>query len=164
MRGITGILCLLIMLMSAPSFAQISTASKSKKAQQQDPQRELDEQLASKCFQNQEYEKAKELYHQLFKKKGATQHFNQYVECLLRLGEFNTAEEELKRFIRSNPSYGKSKIDLVYVYTNNGKQDKADEMLREILKGLPDNKNSILNIQNMFRSRMLYNAALAVLS
>lgn len=137
------------MLASSPLFAQNNS--------------ELNEQLASKCFQEHEYEKAKELYLQLYQQKSQANHFNQYLECLLRLGDYDTAEHELKRFIRNNPNYWKAKVDLVYVYTNNGNTDKADNLLKEILKGIPNNKNSINNISNMFRSRMLYNAALAIL-
>ena len=149
MRRFFGFLCLLVMLAPITALAQNN--------------RELNEQLASKCFQDKEYEKAKELYQQLYKQKSQTSHFNQYVECLLRLGDYDTAEHELKKFIRSNPNYWKSKIDLVYVYANNGKNEQANNLLKEILKGVPNNKNSISNISNMFRSRLLYDAALAVL-
>ena len=132
-------------------------------AQIKDAQTEVEQQMASKCFQNQDYEHARDIYQALFKKKGQTQYFNQYVECLLRLGNYEDAEKELVRFIRSNPNYWKSKVDLVYVYTNEGKNKKADELFKEILKGLPNNRNSILNIENLFRGRMLYNYAMGVL-
>ena len=163
MRRTTAFLCLLLLLMAAPSVAQVSSSTKSKKTQQQDPNHDINEKLASQHFQNQDYEKAKELYLELYKKKGQTQHFNQYVECLIRLGEYESAEKELKKFIRSNPSSSKSKIDLMYIYTKNNQQDKANDLLDELLKGLPDNKNTINNINNMMRSRMLYDAALQVL-
>ena len=163
MRRTTAFLCLFALLLTIPSFAQISNENKPQKTQQQNPQRDINEQLASQCFQNQEYEKAKELYRDLYQKKGQIQSFNQYVECLIRLGEYDTAEIELKKYIRNNPSQWKPKIDLIYVYSNNGMQDKAQDLFNEILKGLPNNKNSINNICNMLRSRMLYNAALDVL-
>jgi tetratricopeptide (TPR) repeat protein len=149
MRRLTGFLCLLVMLATSPVFAQNN--------------RELNEQLASKCFQDKEYEKAKELYLQLYKDKSQANYFNQYLECLLRLGDYDNAERELKKFIRNNPNNWKSKVDLVYVYSNSGQNDKANDILKEILKGIPNNKNSINNISSMFRSRMLYNDALAVL-
>jgi len=149
MRRIAGFICMLILLMATSVSAQNN--------------RELNRQLASKCFQNQEYDKAKDLYLQLYKEKPQTQYFNQYVECMIRLGEFDNAEKELKKYIRSNPNNWKAKVDLIYVYTKKGQQDKADDLFNELLKGIPDNKNSISNINNLFRSRMLYNYALAVL-
>ena len=128
-----------------------------------DPQTEVEVQLASKSFQNQDYEQARDLYHNLFKKKGQTQYFNQYVECLLRLGDYAQAEKELQRFIRSNPNLSKSKVDLVYAYQCDGETKKAEALFDEILKGLPDNRNSIVNLENQFRSRSLNTYAMAVL-
>lgn len=162
MRRTIVFFCLLVMLTAVPSFAQVGTSTKAKKTQQ-NPQRDINEQLASQLFQNQEYEKARDLYYELYKKKGQNQHFSQYTECLIRLGDYDTAEQELKKYIRNNASQWKPKIDLLYIYTNNGQKNKADDLLKEILKGLPDNKNSISNISNMMRSRMLYDATLAVL-
>ena len=132
-------------------------------AQNKDAQTEVDQQLASKCIQSQDYEQARDLYQALFKKKGQAQYFNQYVECLMRLGNYDQAEKELLHFIRSNPNYWKSKVDLVYAYTNDGKTKKADELFKEIQKGLPNNRNSILNVENLFRSRMLYQYAMEIL-
>ena len=132
-------------------------------AQTKEVQTEVSLQLASKFFQSQDYEKARELYKELFKKKGQTQYFNQYVECLLRMGDYSQAEKELQHFIRKNPTYWKSKVDLVYTYITEGKNNQADDLFHEILKGIPDNRNSILNIENLFRSRMLYEQAMKIL-
>ena len=147
MRRIAGFICLLLIAVSVSAQNQ----------------RDLNEQLASKYFQEQEYEKARDLYQQLFQQKSQTAHFNQYVECLIRLGDLGNAEQELRRFIRKNPNSWKAKVDLVYVLYNSNQKDKADDLLNEMLKGIPTSKNSINNIGNMFRGRQLYNAALAVL-
>lgn len=128
-----------------------------------DAQTEVEQQLASKSFQSQDYEQARDLYYNLYKKKGQTQYFNQYVECLFRLSNYEQAEKELQRFIRNNPNYWKAKVDLVYAYRNNDKEKKAEELFDEILKGLPNNQNSILNIENLFRSRLLNNYAMEIL-
>ena len=147
MRRIAGFICLLLIAVSVSAQNQ----------------RDLNEQLASKYFQEQEYEKARDLYQQLYQQKSQTAHFNQYVECLIRLGDLGNAEQELRRFIRKNPNSWKAKVDLVYVLYNSNQKDKADDLLNEMLKGIPTSKNSINNIGNMFRGRQLYNAALAVL-
>lgn len=152
MRKIACILCLLVFLTPTIHYAQ------NKGAQQQ-----VDEQLASKLFQKQDYEQAKALYKQLYQQKNQTHHFNQYVECLLRLSEFETAEKELNSFLRKNPNYLKSKVDLVYAYQCDGKKKKAEQQFNSILNQLPDNQNSINNIANMLRGRMLNDYAIAVL-
>lgn len=152
MRKTVCLLCFLSLFLIVPSTAQ-----------NKDAQFHFDEQLASKSFQSQDYEQAKDLYRELYKKQGQVHHFNQYVECLMRLGSFDDAEKELKSFIRKNPSSGKARIDLIYVYTQANKRDKADELFNQILKDLPDNKNTILNISNMLRGRMLNDYAVTVL-
>ena len=152
MRATARLLCVLALILTAPAFAQ-----------NKDPQRQVDEQLANSCYQNKEYEKAQELFQQLYQKYGQVNHFNLYVECLMRLGDFDQAEKELKSFIRKNPSYGKARIDLLYVYVSNGKRNKADDLFNDILNNLPENKNSIINISNMLRGRMLNDYAMAVL-
>ena len=149
MRKITLVVCFLALLSWLPSMAQNDT--------------QVEEKLASGFFQNQEYDKAKEVYQQLYKKKSQAHHFNQYIECMIRLGEYDDAEKELKSYLRKNPTAWKSKIDLIYIYTNNQKSEQADKLFEEILKDLPDNRNSILNICNMFRSRLLNNYALRIL-
>lgn len=150
MRKTALVLCLLTLLLHLPCPAQNN--------------QQVEEQLASSLFQKQDYEKAKEVYHELFKKKSQTHHFNQYVECMIRLREFDEAEKELKSFIRKNPNAWKSKIDLVYVYANSQQQDKADKLFNEILRDLPDNRNNILNISNMLRGRLLNEYALQILN
>ena len=126
-------------------------------------QRALDEQLASTLFQSQDYEQAGDLYRKLYKDSKQAYLFNQYIECLFRMGSYDEAERELKSFIRNNANSWRAKVDLVYSYRNNNKQDKAKQLFDEILKGLPDSRNSILNISNLFRSRMLYDLSLAIL-
>ena len=152
MRKAAYFLCFLVTLLSSPAWTQ-----------NKEPQQQLDEQIASKAFQSQDYEQAKEVYRQLYEKKSQTHHFNQYVECLFRLGQFDEAEKELKSFIKKNPTYGKARIDLIYAFTSNGKQKKAEDLFNDILKSLPTNKNNIVNISNMLRSRMLNDYAMAVL-
>ena len=152
MRKAVCLLCFLSLFLMVPSMAQ-----------NKDSQFQFDEQLAGKAFQSQDFEQAKALYQQLYEKKKQNHHFNQYVECLFRLGDFDTAEKELKSFIKKNPNNGKARIDLIYAYASNDKKNKADDLFNEILKNLPESKNQIVNISNMLRGRMLNDYAVAVL-
>ena len=147
MRKIARFLCVVILLAPALAFAQ----------------QQFDDQIASKLFQNQNYEDAKEIYQQLYKQKGQIYHFNQYIECLFRLSDFDTAEKELKTYLKRNPNSGKIRVDLMYAYICDGKKKKADELFDEILKTLPDNRNGIINVVNTLKARSLNDYALAVL-
>ena len=106
--------------------AQISTPPKGKKvdAKQKD-QIQIDDQLASQHFRNHEYDQARDIYASLYSKTGQIHYFQQYVECLIQEKDFDQAEKELKAFLKKNPNHSKSIADLVYVYTLQGKNDKA---------------------------------------
>ena len=143
---------------------QISMPSKGKKTNtQQKEQLQIDEQLASQYYRNQDYENARDLYGKLYEKSGQIGHFQQYIECLLQLKDYDKAEKELKSFAKKQPNYYKANTDLVYVYTMHGKTDKAKKLSNEILNGLTDNASSIRNLSYGFLSRGLNDMALAVL-
>ena len=144
--------------------AQISTPPKGKKVDaKQNDQIQIDDQLASQYFREHEFDKARDLYASLYQKTGQIHYFQQYAECLIQLKDFDQAEKELKAFSRKNPSHSKSIADLVYVYTLQGKNDKAEKRLNEILKELPANVPSIRGLSNAFQVRGLYNMAIAIL-
>ena len=146
------------------TMAQISTPPKGKKLDaQQKEQIQIDEQLASQYYREQDYEKARDLYEKIYGKTNQVGHFQQYVECLFHLGDYDKAERELKAFAKKNPGYYKTATDLVYVYTLQGKSDKAKKQFNEIIKDLPDHAPSIRNLSYGFQSRSLNDMALAVL-
>ena len=147
-----------------PMSAQITMPQKGKKvdAKQKD-QIQIDEQLASTYYREQDYEKACDLYETLYEKTKQTAHFQHFIECLFRLKAYDKAERELKAFGKQNPSYNKTVADLIYVYTIQGKSDKAKKQFNEVMKDLPDNAPTIRNLSYAFQSRGLNDMALAVL-
>lgn len=147
-----------------PMSAQITMPQKGKKvdAKQKD-QIQIDEQLASTYYREQDYEKACDLYETLYEKTKQTAHFQHFIECLFRLKAYDKAERELKAFGKQNPSYNKTVADLIYVYTIQGKSDKAKKQFNEVMKDLPDSAPTIRNLSYAFQSRGLNDMALAVL-
>ena len=143
---------------------QISTPPKGKKTNaQQKEQYQIDEQLASQYYRNQDYENARDIYGRLYEKSGQIGHFQQYIDCLLQLKHYDKAEKELKSFAKKQPNYYKVNTDLVYVYTMQGKADKAKKQFNEILNGLTDNASNIRNLSYGLLSRGLSDMAMAVL-
>ena len=136
------------------------------KKQKQNPkneQRLIDEQLANQYYHDQDFANARDLYAKLYEKYGQTSHFQQYVECLLQLKDYDKAEKELKSFAKKDPSYYKTAVDLVYVYTLQGKSDKAKKQFNDIIKDLPPNAPTIRNISYAFQNRGLNDMAMTVL-
>lgn len=157
-----------ILLISAafvlPTKGQIEMPPKGKKTDaQKKEQYQIDEQLANQYYRDQDYEKARDLYGQLFKKSNQTGHFQYYINCLIALKDYSKAENELKSFAKKQPNYNKAHTDLIYVYTLQGKTDKAKKKFDELLKDLPGNSSTIKNISYHLQSRGLNEMALAVL-
>ena len=153
-----------LLLLALQVDAQISTPPKGKK-HKADPnweQRQIDEQLANQYYREQDYEKAQEIYKKLYHETQQPYHFQQYIECCLILNQYKEAERELKSYYNANPTYSKSLVDLVYVYTLEGKADKAQKQFNEILKTLPENAAVIRNLGNQFASRRLYDMATTI--
>ena len=146
--------------------AQVASSAKEQAKKRQPPkneQRQIDDQMASQCFMNQEYDKAKDIYAKLYKDYQQLNYFNQYIECLIRLSEFDEAEKRLRSFTKDNPNQVKSKVDLIYVYHLNNEKDKAEKLFNEILKTLPENASVIQSYVNVLRARGLNEQALAIL-
>ena len=154
----------LMLLMALQANAQIDTAPKGKRMDaRQKEQIAIDDQLASQYYREQEFDKARDLYKQLFEKTDRPNYFQQYVESLIQLKDYDQAEKELKSYSKKNPTYYKSPVDLVFVYNLQGKTDKAGRQFNDILKNLPEGISNIRNISYAFQSRGLNDMAITVL-
>ena len=144
--------------------AQINVPPKGKKIDaKQKEQIQIDEQLAAQYYREQDYEKAGDLYEKLYDKTNQTGHFQQFIECLFLLKNYDKAERELKAFAKKNPGYYKTSADLIYVYTLQGKSDKAKKQFNEVVKDLPDHAPAIRNLSYAFQARGLNDMALTIL-
>ena len=154
----------LLLFVALQVNAQITTVPKGKRLDaQQKEQIAIDDQLATQFFHEQDYASARDLYENLFEKTGQISYFQQFIECLLNLKDYDQAEKELKSFAKKNPSYFRAATDLVYVYTLQGKTDKAKKQFNEITKDLPDNAPTIRSLSYAFQNRGLNDLAMSVL-
>ena len=164
MKRIRIISLLFSIVFALQANAQIEKMPKGKRLDaQQKEQVQIDEQLANQFFRDQEYEQAKDLFWKLYDKTEMSHYFQQYIECLLAMKDYDKAERELKSFSKQNPSYYKAVVDLIYVYLQQGKDDKANKQFKELTKDLPDHSPTIRNLSYALQGRNLYEMALAVL-
>ena len=122
-------------------------------AQNVSNQRQLDEKLARDFYFKKDYEKARDIYKNLYDNYGQTQYFNQYADCLILTGDYEGAEKAYKSFLKKNPKNWKSHVDLAYVYSQQGDNPKAVKYLNKVVKDVPDTKNAINEVANLLRSR-----------
>ena len=154
-------LWLLLCLLLCSNVITGQNFNKSGDNKEQRQQRQYTEQLAGKFYNEKDFEKAQELYLQLFEKYHQQHYFNQYIECLIRLKDYGKAEKMLKSFVKHNNSW-KARVDLIYVYTLNNQISKAQKEFTKLIGELPTDKNLILLITNTLRSRDLNEQALVV--
>mgnify|MGYP002522646105 FL=1 len=129
-------------------------------AQNVSNQRQIDEKLAREFYFKKDYEKARDIYKNLYDNYGYTQYFNQYADCLILTGDYETAEKAFKSFLKQNPKNWKSHVDLAYVYLQQGENDKAVKYLNKALKDVPETKNAIIEVANLLRSKNFNEQAL----
>ena len=162
LRHVIVFLISMLFVVNASAQSEKELKEKRKDAQQKE-QIQIDEQLASQYYREQDYEQARDLYLKLYEKTAMSHHFQQYIECLLALRDYDKAERELKAYARKNPSYYKAGVDLVYVYLRQDKADKAKKQFDELTKDLPSHAPTIRNLSYAFQSRSLFDQALSVL-
>ena len=129
-------------------------------AQNVSNQRQIDEKLAREFYFKKDYEKARDIYKNLYDKYGQANYFNQYADCLILTGDYEAAEKAFKSFLKQNPKNWKSHVDLAYVYLQQGENDKATKYLNKALKDVPETKNAIIEVSNLLRSKNFNDQAL----
>lgn len=130
-------------------------------AQRTPTQQQTDERLAWQLFSNRDYEKAKDLYKSLYENYGRANYLYNYVDCLLKLKSYDQAEKSLKEAIKKNSSDIRLSVDLCYVYMLEGESSKSKKAAENLIRSIPENKNSYTYAGSLFISRGMFEYALA---
>ncbi len=145
-----------LMLFALPLKAQVPVSQhQSRSNQSAQSQRQVNEQLARNFFNNKEYDKAADLYQQLYIDYRYYQYFTQYIECLIFLERFDDAEKDLRSFIKNDNTINKwkSNVILAYVLSRNNEKEKSDKVLKKLINELPADKNVFMQIANVMNSK-----------
>ncbi|MBR5216408.1 MAG: hypothetical protein IKV80_09345 [Bacteroidales bacterium] len=146
-----------LMLLSTSSLkAQVPLPQhKPKNNQSAQTSRQVDEQLAYMFLNDKEYDKAADIYQQLYVNRGYYHYFSQYVECLILLDKLDEAEKELKSFIKTDNTTNKwkSNVALAYVFLRKNEKDKSDKILKKLINELPEDRNLFNQIANGMRAK-----------
>lgn len=118
--------------------------------------------LAQQYFQNGEYEKAAELYSDLYQSNGNNDFFfDRYFDCLLALENYSEAEEVIKRQIRRDD--GKARLYVSYgtLLERLNRYEEAEEQFKVAIESLPADQYSVTRLANAFIRQTKYNFAIA---
>lgn len=152
---------LLVFGVAQNTYAQeIKTIRPHKQKKVQDS-RSSTEKLAIKYYQNGEFEKAAELFSQLYNQKQINYYYSHLFNCYIKLKEYSKAEKLAKKQSKKANSYRYS-IDLAYAYQLMGSEKKSNNILNKLTKKVPNDKTKIVQLASALQSRGYYETALKV--
>jgi tetratricopeptide (TPR) repeat protein len=120
-----------------------------------------DRQLADQYFSNAEYEKAAQLYDKLMDRDPFGT-YPQYFKCLVAMKDFNEAEKLVKKVGKKQPDNLSFLVDLGFLYSLQGADDKAKQQFEKAIKSLRADQGQITGLANNFMMRQMQDYALRV--
>jgi len=111
------------------------------------------EALAKQYYQTGDYEKASQMYSELFQEDPSNMfYYTSLYNSYLRLNDYDNAEKLVKKLIKKNKDDFNLQIDLGYIYSQNNQAKAAEEQYNTVLSALPADQNLVRNIANKFIS------------
>lgn len=111
-----------------------------------------DSQLAYTYYANKDYDKAAELFLQLYQRSKAAYYLDYHIICLINGKRYDEAEATLKKYLKTDDNNRDFLINLGYIYEQQGKIRKAEEYFAKAVKKLRPNNNDIQNLAYKFRN------------
>ncbi|RLD74014.1 MAG: hypothetical protein DRI87_02365, partial [Bacteroidetes bacterium] len=149
-----------LFLFAAPESAvsQNQNVRLSRQPQKQIPSKEK---LARDYYRNKEYDKAGELFAQLYEENPTRQYYVYYFNCLIYLRDYKTVEKLIRKQKKRTPGF-RYDIDQAYVYDLQGESKKARNIIGKLVDRAPDDPGRIRQLAAVLQSRGYYDEALEV--
>lgn len=119
-----------------------------------------DSQLAYTYYQNKDYEKAAQLFLQLYERTHASNFLDYHIICLINGKQYDQAEEVLKKYLKTDSRNKDYIINLGYIYEQQGKSKKAEEYYEKAIKTLIPHSSDINSLAYKFRNIREYGWAI----
>ncbi len=119
--------------------------------------------LAQYYYQSGEYEKSGQLYKKLSDQNGYNDYyFGRFIESLLALEEYATAEAAINSQLKKMPSTVQLYVALGNIYERQAELERADETYILAISKLPNNRGQINSLGNSFTRLNKFDYALKV--
>ncbi len=120
------------------------------------------EQLALQYYNNGEFDKAAELYGELFKKSPNTFYYNYYLNSLLEAGNYRDAERLVKGLKETRELRRNFIVELGYIYQLQGEFRKAEREFEKAIEKMEPTRIAVVDLSNAFLIRRLPDYAVRV--
>ena len=116
-------------------------------------------QLARQYFSTGEYEKAAEIYDQLYKKSKNTTYFSYYIKCLIGIEDYTNAEKAIQKEIKRRKS---SDLYVTYgdLFEMQSRSEEAEEQYEKAIESMDARHNNITRIAGAFMRSAKYDLAI----
>jgi len=123
----------------------------------------VNEQLAIQYYNNGEFDKALDLFEQLYFSNSSSQfYYDYYLNCLLNLKDYKQAEAVAKKQIKKFPENPSYQVDLGYIYGLAGDSKKKIKIYTDLISSLKPDNQKIALLANALILRKEYAYAIEV--
>ena len=126
-------------------------------------QSETDIQLAQHYFTNGEFDKATSYYEKLYSSQSTKIYFTRYLECLVQIKDFKTAEKTIKKYISQNKNDMEIQVVLGQFYEDIDEPQKSAKVYEELLSVVSADPGEIINLFQLFVGKRKFDLAKKVL-
>jgi len=126
-------------------------------------QSETDIQLAQHYFTNGEFDKATSYYEKLYSSQSTKIYFTRYLECLVQIKDFKTAEKTIKKYISQNKNDMEIQVVLGQFYEDIDEPQKSAKVYEELLSAVSADPGEIINLFQLFVGKRKFDLAKKVL-
>jgi len=126
-------------------------------------QSETDIQLAQHYFINGEFDKATSYYEKLYSSQSTKIYFTRYLECLIQIKDFKTAEKTIKKYISQNKNDMEIQVVLGQFYEDIDEPQKSAKVYEELLSVVSADPGEIINLFQLFVGKRKFDLAKKVL-
>jgi len=109
-----------------------------------------DEQFAIQLYQSMDFEKAAEVFQQLYDKTPSTYYYSYLLFCLVEMKEYGKAERLALKQQKNDKRLLNYLVDLGYIYYREGNIEKSKKHYEEAIKKLEPDQMQIINLANAF--------------
>ncbi len=109
-------------------------------------------QLANRYYNDKEFEKAAVLYKEIFDQSKSQHYFNYFLNCLIELNDFESAEKAIKQQYRRSRD-ANLLVQWGYLYKLQNRLQESTDKYSDAVKNSPPIKTGIATLANTFVSR-----------
>ena len=126
-------------------------------------QSETDIQLAQHYFTSGEFDKATSYYEKLYTSQSTKVYFTRYLECLMQIKDYKTAEKTIKKHISQNKNDKEIQVILGQFFEDIDEPQKSIKVYEDLLLSFSNDPGEIINLYQLFIGKGKFDLAKKVL-